>query len=281
MSDNHDKEVFACLRCGKPFQRRSTLKKHYQKPKRCIERYDKRSSEDLVKVLEQRDAPDCKSCEICGKTFDRYRNFAYHYINKVCFGKEQNMPSLPHDLQHVSQGIVQNNQKQSNRIIIPVIEDIDLVTFGAESFDHISAGDILDVFHEKRRLNPDIIELLYFSQEAPQNQTLAYLGNNCVGVFRRRGWKTMEINEIVQCIIEFILLKVVKDPRVKGIADNDESVKSSLEHWEDFLEKPHNPKYVNDAKFIRKTFRKQIEWLTSPEKMKHVLTKIPNGSFIN
>lgn len=226
---NTVKMTFVCERCGHSFKCKHHLKQHLKRVTMCE---PLSSTKTTAELFDENFEPKSKphKCNYCDKTFSHPSNKSRHQstctarsvvedatndnqANQVFQQKasEQiNMLLVEHlkelrvelaEMRKMQQTNVVNNINNQN---ITINNNVQINSFGKESYDHISTDFIKSCLMNRLPGVKSLIEKIHFSDEALMNKNvrLKSIKNSLVEVRKDDKWVPKDTNEAVDTMIK-------------------------------------------------------------------------------
>lgn len=173
--------MYVCKKCKRSFDQKSDFTRHINRKTDCTKiKYEKKK--------EEKD----NTCYECKKNFSRACSLKRH-INTCKGGKV--IIKVQRDKNIYNECTINNTIN---------IKELKLVVFGKEGIEHLSSDDLLEILKSKTGLIESLIQNTNFNPDKPQFHNIYYpdVKSGFGDIYGEKGWKTKNINEILNRIID-------------------------------------------------------------------------------
>lgn len=200
------------------------------------------------------------------KIIQRYDQLIDHLLNQnsklvnQIDKLEKKISSLKKDDENSFQQTNYNTQVNVSNNLNLVTYNVDIRAFGKENWDHLSSEIILPVMKQVNSAIPEIVRMLHFSREHPENHNIRISNKklNHVTVFDGTKWSTRNKNNTIETIVSNIVDKLETNYEFDFLKNSSFHVKQLWQILRDRTDSKQQKQIKNDVELILYDNRKMI-----------------------
>lgn len=153
-----------------------------------------------------------------------------------------------------------NTQVNVNNNLNLVTYNVDIRAFGKENWDHLSSEIIIPVMKQVNSAIPEIVRMLHFSHEHPENHNIRITNKklNHVTVFDGTKWSTRNKSNTIETIVSNIVDKLETNFEFEFLNNSSFHIQQLWQILRDRTDIKQQKQIKNDVELILYDHRKMI-----------------------